>query len=274
MRQLHIGVAQVQSTAGDPWSNMQRMHRQIRAAAAVDVDVLLFAETVMHGYDVSPENLQCAEPFGGPLTVQLQQWAAEYALVIMAGMLERHAEHIFNTHVIAYPDGRLLRERKHCLTEMEKAAGISPGQRARTPILLHDVSCAILICADTSIEGIYDDLHRQGIEYLFIPTAGGGKREDYLRSSALATMEGLQRYCENRSKVFKAEAVLSEDDCHFPGWASANALGDDGRHAVHQGHCMIVDGQRVMRAQIPGTNVIDHFLDQMVHAIITFPDKS
>jgi hypothetical protein len=39
---------------------------------------------------------------------------------------------------------------------------------------------------------------------------------------------------------------------------------------THQGHCSIVDKNRVLRAQIPGTNVVEHFLDQMAHAVLYF----
>ena len=270
MRQLHIGVAQVQSRIGDPWGNLERMQLQMRAGAAVGVDVLLFAETVIHGYDMSPENLALAEPVGGPLSHQVSAWAGQYNMVILAGMLERDGEDIYNAQLIAYPDGRLARARKHYLTPMEIDAKLTVGERTRLLYDIHGVQCAVLICADSGIEGIHAELLRQGAEYCFCPTAGGGKREEYIHASALETDEGKAYYSTDHQRVFKTEAILTAEDSHFPGWAAANALGDDGRDMVHHGHCMIVDTQRVMRAQIPGTNVFEHFLDQMVHAVVSF----
>ena len=271
MRSLHVGVAQVQSRMGDPWANLARMYRQIRAGAAVGVEALLFAETAMHAYDLSPANLALAEPLGGPLSRQVQAWAEEFDMTILAGMLERDGDAVYNAQLIAWPDGRLARERKHNLTAMEVEAGVAPGARTRTLFDIKGVCCGVLICADTGIEGIYAEMRAQGAEYSFIPTAGGGTREDYLPLAALETEEGRACYEAERQRVFNPAAILTTDERAIPGWASANALGDDGRAMMHRGHCMIVDPQRVMRAQIPGTNIIEHLLDQMVHAVIYFP---
>jgi len=270
MRHLHVGVAQVQSRVGDPWGNLARMHKQIQAGAAVGVNVLLFAETAIHAYDMSPENLALAEPLGGPLSQQVSAWAAQYHMVILAGMLERDGEAIYNAQLIAYPDGRMARARKHYLTAIEIEGGLAVGERKRLLYDIHGVTCAVLICADNGIEGIHAELIAQGAEYCFMPTAGGGKREEYIHLADLDAPDGRANYTEDRQRVFKTDAILSAEESQFPGWAAANALGDDGRNMVHHGHCMIVDTQRVMRAQIPGTNVVEHFLDQMVHAVVYF----
>lgn len=71
-------------------------------------------------------------------------------------------------------------------------------------------------------------------------------------------------------RVFNAAAIFGEKDCPYSGFASANALGPVGRQTCHQGHCMIVDNRRVMRAQIPGTIVREHMQDQMIHALLCF----
>ncbi|HEY3417646.1 MAG TPA: carbon-nitrogen hydrolase family protein, partial [Armatimonadota bacterium] len=223
-----------------------------------------------HAYDMSPESLALAEPLGGPLTRQVSQWAQQYGMTILAGFLERHGDALHNSQVVALPDGTLGVERKHHLTPGEIAAGLTPGKRERTIFDINGVRCAVLICADSGIEGIYDDLAQQGVEFRFHPTAGGGKLEDYLHESDLQTPEGQAKYTENRPRVFLTQAILSEDDCKVCGFAAANALGDDGKSACHQGHCSIVDNNRVMRAQIPGTIVLEHHCDQMAHAVISF----
>ncbi len=63
---------------------------------------------------------------------------------------------------------------------------------------------------------------------------------------------------------------VSETECLYTGFASANPLGPVGEETCHQGHCMIVDANRVLRAQIPGTNVLEHMQDQMVHVELHF----
>jgi hypothetical protein len=92
---------------------------------------------------------------------------------------------------------------------------------------------------------------------------------DMLHEKDLLTARGRRLYEENRPRVFKTEAILSRKDCPG-GFTSANALGPVGRRTCHQGHCMIVDNNRVMRAQIPGTIVLEHQQDQMIHARLRF----
>ena len=266
-RSIRIAVAQVNARAGEIRANLDRMRVQVRAAREVGAEAILFAETCVHAYDFAPETVELAEPLDGPVCAELLSWAREYSMAILAGMLSRDGDEDFNTHVVAYPDGTLRAQHKHGLTEVEREAGISPGPRERTVFEINGVRCAILVCADTGIDGIRDDLAAAGVELRFIPTAGGGGLSDMLHESDLATEAGRAAYAEDRTKVFKPGAF---DDDAYTAYASANALGFDGRDACHRGHCLIVDRHKVIRAQIPGTNVLEHQRDQMAHAVLSF----
>lgn len=268
MRQLHVAVAQIHSIARNPQANLARIYRQAQSAAAVGVEVILFAETCVTAYELSDENKVFAEPVGGPLTTQIGAWARELGITIMAGFLESDGEAQYNSHIVASPDGSLSAQRKHAITPNEINGGISPGPRERTVYTFNGVRTAIIICADTGIEGLADDLKAQGVEYCFIPTAGGGKYEDYLHEEDLLTEDGRKRYIENRPRVFNTQAILTE--ANLGPFASANAMGYDGYFACHQGHSMIIDRNLVMRAQIPGTIVLEHLQDQMAHAVLMF----
>jgi predicted amidohydrolase len=172
--------------------------------------------------------------------------------------------------LIARPDGSGAAARKFALTAGERAARLTPGPRERTVVEIKRVRCAIIICADGGMDGLHEDLRGQGVDYRLCPAGGGGKIGDMLHSADLLTAEGRARYVDNRPRVFNAAAILDEKDCPYSGFASANALGPVGRQTCHQGHCMIVDNQRVMRAQIPGTIVLEHMQDQMIHALLCF----
>ncbi len=274
MRQLHVAAAQINARAGEPEQNLRKILRQVRSAAAVGVEVILFAETCVHAYDLSPANIALAEPLGGPLTGQISRWACEWNMIILAGFLERDGAQVYNSQVVAWPDGALGVQRKHMLTPGEEAGGLTSGPYERTPFDFHGVRCAVVICADTGIPHIDDVLRAQGIEYRFQPTAGGGtlhgKPIPYLPETALNTPEGRAVYEEYRKHVYLPEAVLSEELCPSTGFTAANAMGFDGNTVTHMGHCMIVDNHRVMRAQIPGTNIVEHLQEQMIHAVLTF----
>jgi len=266
-RIMHVGVAQVHSRAGEITRNLERMHRIICAAFHQGVEILLFAETVIHGYDASPETLAGAESVAGALAQQLQGWADQYQMTLLAGMWERDGETIYNSHLIVSPGAPVRTQRICLITGMEIAGGIASGPRERTLFSFHDISCALLICADTGLEGIYEELIGQGVEYVFIPTAGGGTRDEFLTEAELATVDGKAKYLVNLPRVFKTDGIVLETRLPF---ASANALGDDGRSLIHQGHCMILDRHFVLRAQIPGTNVLEHQQDQLAQARLLF----
>ena len=271
-RTLHVAAAQIHS-GGLIEDILQRVERQVTAASAVGAEVILFAEGALHGYDydMTPESVRAvAEPADSPHCRRLLEMAQRHRIAILIGFFERSGEAIHNSILVARPDGTHKTARKHILTEGEIRARLTPSPRERTIVEFNGVRCAIIICADGGIDGLHDELRAQKVDYRFCPTGGGGKISDMLHVDDLLTAEGRARYTENRPRVFKTEAILDEKECPATGFTSANALGPVGRQTCHQGHCMIVDHQRVMRAQIPGTIVLEHMEDQMIHARLQF----
>lgn len=271
-RTLHVAAAQIHSGNG-PKDTLRRIDRQARAAALVGAEVILFSECVLQGYDydITNEMLQrVAVPVTGPECDRIVAMAKRYGIAIMAGFFERDGEACYNSVLVARPDGTRQVERKHNLTPGEIKAKVAPGRRERTVFEFNGVRCVILICADGGIEKIADHLRELGADYRFCPTGGGGKIQDYLHESDLLTEEGRKKYTENRPRVFNTSAILENKEGLPCGFTAANALGPVGAQTCHQGHCMIVDNSHVMRAQFPGTIVLEHQEDQMIHATVNF----
>jgi len=271
-RTLHMAVAQIHSGGPIP-QTVLRAGRQIEAAAAVGAELILFSECALHGYDydMSSESVRSiAEPLAGPNCSLIQELAQRHRITVLMGFLESDAGAVHNSMLISSPDGTCRAARKHVLTPTELAAGLTPGPRQRDIVEINGVRSAVIICADGGIDGLHEDLRIQGVDYRLCPTGGGGNISDMLHAADLESAEGRSLYSGNRPRVFKTEAILDETECPFTGFASANALGPVGRQTCHQGHCMIVDNQRVLRAQIPGTIVLEHMQDQMAHALLAF----
>ncbi len=272
VKSLHVAVAQIHS-GGTVEQTLTRVERQVMAAAVVGAEVILFAEGALHGYDydMTADSVQAvAEPVDGPNCCKVRELAKRHGISILIGFFERSGAAIHNSILIARANGVSETARKHVLTAGELAARLVPGVRERTVVEFNGVRCAIVICADAGIDGLHEELAAQGVDYRLCPTGGGGKISEMLHECELQTPEGRARYVKNRPRVFKTEAILDESECPNTGFASANALGPVGRQTCHQGHCMIVDNQRVMRAQIPGTIVMEHMEDQMVHIRLRF----
>ena len=270
MRSVHVAAAQIQSKAFDVQGNLDKMLAQIKSAAAVGVEAIIFAETCIHSYCMYPESVALAEPLGGPVCETVLGWAREYGMVIMAGMLEKSELGIHNSHVVAYPDGSAFTIRKHVQTPFEVDAKLVPGVAERQVFEINGVKCSLFICADSAMTDLYDKLKEKGVELLFYGTASGGYRKDYITEAEAGTPEGLLKYIdESRPRFYEPRQTIPAGEFKVAK-AYANSLGDDGAFMTHPGHCLIVDRNRIVRAQINCTNVVEHFLDQMIHAVLYF----
>lgn len=274
--QLHVAVAQVHSRCQAVAANLARHERQVQAAALNGCDLVLFAETSLHAYVFTPANLSLAEePGRGPATAGLIALAMRHRLVVAAGFLERSPAGIHNSHLIAFPDGSFTVRRKTELTATERDAGLVAGDGSFQPVAINGVPCAVVICADGGHPRLGAKLRANGVRFRLCPTAGGdlidGVKEAPMAPAELATPAGRARYERLRGKVFDPRHIQDPGSEHVCGFASANALGDDGAGTHHMGHCMIVDDAGVLLAQIPGNPVSAFKFDQLAHAVVGFP---
>ena len=274
MPSLHVAAAHILSRAKDTEGNFARLQRQVEAAAVFGVRAMLFAETCLHSYDIAADSIAQAEPLDGPLVTRLAGLARQHGMTIMAGFWERDGDRVYNSHAIAHPDRPPQVERKHMLTEKELAAGLTKGPVERTVVEFDGIRTCLIICADAGSAPMAAWCRDHDIHYRFCPSAGGdlidGKKMRYLHESELAEPEAREWYLANRHHTFIADAIVDPGRWHT-GFTSANAMGPDGRGITHQGHCIITDRQNIMRAQLPGTIILEHQQDAFVHAELTFP---
>ncbi|NLL84052.1 MAG: carbon-nitrogen hydrolase family protein [Lentisphaerae bacterium] len=271
-RTLHVGAALIDSS-GTPQENLERIAQQARIAEAIGVEVLLFAEVALHGYDyevTSEQVAALAETVEGESCQRLVAIAAVHNVTLMVGMFERADGVFYNSHVVVGPQGILGVQRKHCMAPVDEEAGIVRGPYERTVFTFKGVRTAILICADTGIKDRYGLMARQGIDYTFIPTGGGGRVEDYICEADLASDEGMARHVANLPRVFLSKPFDEQSRKHRLGFTATNAMGRAGVNTCHQGHATIVDNNGIIRAQAPGTIIRDHQHDTLIHARLNF----
>ena len=234
--------------------------------------MILFSECVLQGYDYDLDSQlvhRVAVTKDSAPCDRIVAMAQEHRMIVMVGFFEHAGDAYYNSVLIAFPDATRDVQRKNVLTPSETDADLTRGARDRRIIEINGIRCAIIICADGGIEGLYEMLKAKRVDYRLCPAGGGGKMADMLHESDLDTEDGRKRYVENRPRVFNTEHVL-ENDLVGISFTAANALGPVGKQTCHQGHCMIVDSRDVMRAQIPGTIVLEHQHDQMIHAVLNF----
>jgi predicted amidohydrolase len=213
---------------GDVGANLDLAARYARRAAAQEADLLVFPECFLQGYSLRPTTLALAEPIDGPSVRALGAIAARFALVIVAGFLERapgrrgRPERPYNTAVVLGSDGAVLGAyRKTHLYEDEHDA-FTPGDRypvIPVPLRLGRVTLrlGVCICADIEYPEVPRLLGLGGAQLIAVPSAD---MEPYRAQQAANLM---CRAIENNVHVALANTVDRRSNVTFFGGSGVAA---------------------------------------------------
>jgi predicted amidohydrolase len=115
---------------------------------------------------------ECAEPIPGPSTEYFGTLARKHNLYIVAGLLERDRQLVYNVATLLGPDGQLVgKYRKVCLPRGEIDAGISPG--SDYPVFdTRFGKLGIMICYDGFFPEVARELSNRGAEVIAWPVWG------------------------------------------------------------------------------------------------------
>lgn len=117
--------------------------------------------------------VSASEPVPGPTTKYLGEVARRNNLYIVAGILEKEGDVVYNTAVLIDRDGKLAgKYRKTSLPREEIDGGVTPGNSF--PVFDTDFGrIGIMICWDVSFPEPARALAEQGAEVIFLPIWGG-----------------------------------------------------------------------------------------------------
>lgn len=175
MDPLRIAAAQFQPKDGDKAYNLSVIEKLTAQAAAKGADVISFHEMCITAYtftkDLSrAEMLDLAEVVpDGPSVQQLIQISRSYGLPILAGLVEKQDDHLYNTYVCVNEHGLVARYRKlHPFI----SSFLEPGNEYVT-FQLKDWTCGILICYDNNVIENVRATALSGAEIIFAPHVTG-----------------------------------------------------------------------------------------------------
>ena len=117
--------------------------------------------------------VSASEAVPGKSTEYLGNIARQYNLYIVAGLLEKDGNVVYNTAVLIDRKGNLAgKYRKISLPREEIDGGITPGDE--TPVFDTDFGrIGMMICWDVTFPETARALAKQGAEVIFLPIAGG-----------------------------------------------------------------------------------------------------
>ena len=178
MKTIRVASVQFEHAAGDKKAKLSQIADFVKQAAGQGVELIVFPECCITGYlflrKLNREQLLAlAEPvFDGPSSQALMALAKEYDMTIGAGLVEiAEDEKMYNTYVVAMPNGEFQRHRKiHCFISEHLSSG-SEFTVFDTP---HGCRAGVLTCYDNNIGENVRMAALKGAEILLAPHQTGG----------------------------------------------------------------------------------------------------
>ena len=159
----------------NPQENLQLLKPLIDRAAAQGADLIVLPE-LLTCKGITSDYASLAEPVPGPSSEFFGKLAREYDCYIVAGLIERDGDQVFNAGVLLGPDGKVAgKYRKVTLPREEIERGVSPGDEY--PVFeTRFGKVGIMICYDVFFPEVARELAFNGAEVIALPIWGGNPR--------------------------------------------------------------------------------------------------
>lgn len=172
MTNLKVATAQFENKSGDKEYNLSVIEKLSAEAASQGADIVAFHECSINGYTFArhlskEELLGVAEKVpSGPSIKKLQQIAAKYNILILAGLFEKDDDNnIYKPQVCVDRNGLIAKHRKlHPFINRN----IIPGD-SYTIFEINGWKCGILICYDNNIIENVRATALLGAQIIFMP---------------------------------------------------------------------------------------------------------
>ncbi len=178
MKNLRAAAVQFEHASGDKRANLAKVEAFAHQAKRGGVELLVFPECCITGYwflrRLSRQELaDLAETVAdGPSCRRLMELAGDLKMTIGAGLVERDVDGLmYNTYIVAMPDGRWRRHRKIQAFESEFITAGGEFTVFDTP---QGCRAGVLICYDNNIIENVRITALQGARVLIAPHQTGG----------------------------------------------------------------------------------------------------
>ncbi len=180
MHPIRVSSVQFEHAPGDKETNLARIRYFVAAARKQNVQLIAFPECCITGYfflrHLSREEIfSLSEPvFKGPSSQELLRLSKKNEMTIGAGLVELGDDgRMYNTYVVAMPDGRMKKHRKlHPFVSEHIGAG-DEFTVFDTP---HGVRVGVLVCYDNNIVENVRITALMGADVILAPHQTGGCR--------------------------------------------------------------------------------------------------
>jgi predicted amidohydrolase len=167
-----VGMGQILVEGGQPAANLDRAVAMVARAAAEGCRAVVLPECLDFGW-TDPSAREGAQPIPGAHSARLRDAAHEHGIHVVAGLVERDGDRLYNASVLFDPAGRLLLHHRK-INELDIGLELySVGDRLAVAETEELGVVAIPICADNywTSRAVGHVLCRMGAQVLLSPSA-------------------------------------------------------------------------------------------------------
>lgn len=262
---FRIAGVQMDVTFADPARNLQRIADHAQRAAADGAQLVVFPECAVTGYcfESLEEALPLGESIPGPATDALAEICQRENIFLVAGMLEREGDRLFNAAVLVGPDGVIGSYRKVHLPFLGVDRFTTPGDRPFEVHTAGEARVGILICYDLAFPEATRALALEGADLVVLPTnwpPGAECTADFVVNT---------RALENKIFFLAVNRVGTERGFEFIGRSKACdthgnriAYADAPTEMTIRAEIDLEDSRRKRIVRVPDKHIIDRFADR------------
>lgn len=176
---FRVAGVQMDVRFADPEANLARIEEHVRATVAEGAGLTVFPEAAVSGYcfESREEAASVAETIPGPATDRLARLCSSLKTFVIAGMLERDGERLFNAAVLVGPEGLIGAYRKIHLPYLGMDRFATPGDRPFAVWQAGPLRVGVHICYDGAFPESARVLTLLGADLIVLPTNWPPKSE-------------------------------------------------------------------------------------------------
>ena len=165
---MRAGFYQFSPLFGQPEKNLEKI---IKELSRCEADIAVLPELALPGYlfTEKEEVLRLSEEVPGPSSEKLAELAVKKNMAIVTGFAERSGTEVYNSALLATPDGQLKIYRKNHLFHEEKLF-FTPGDLGFPVFHVKGVKTGRLVCFDHLFPEAARTLALQGAQVICHPS--------------------------------------------------------------------------------------------------------
>ena len=167
VKEFKVAVAQMDIKLGDKETNLKKTAEIVSVASKQGADFVCLPEYFSTG-SVPEQCSKLAEPVPGYTVDKLGAIAKENGIYVVASILERADDKIYNTAVLIDPGGELLTKYRKMHLFMEEQAYIAQGGEYSI-VDTEFGKVGLMICYDAIFPEVARRLALQGVSIIFMP---------------------------------------------------------------------------------------------------------